>query len=228
MGIFCSEKVIEMNQYENHHITASAKQLYSCHVCLTLNSFDEDHCINCGAKLHSRNKNSMQNTIALLVTSIILYVPANTLPIMYTQYLGEKTASTILGGVITLWSQGSYPIALIIFIASVLVPIAKILALSWLCYSVVTNKGYSFKKNHRLYRLTEFIGRWSMVDVFVVAILVALIQMGTFMSVHPGEAALAFGALVITTMIAAITFDSRLIWEPVNKKPDFEGEMVDG
>lgn len=230
----CDDSYPDSSQYDTSqyskagNITALSRKRCSCHICLSLNPLNAHCCEFCGERLHSRNKNSMQNTIALLVTSIVLYIPANILPIMYTQYFGEKTASTIFGGVLTLWSQGSYPIALIIFFASVLVPVAKIVALSWLCYSVLSNRYRSYKKNHRLYRLTEFVGRWSMVDVFVVAILVALIQMGSFMSVHPGEAALAFGALVITTMIAAITFDSRLIWEPINSTFEFDEEFIDG
>lgn len=166
--------------------------------------------------------------MALLITSLILYIPANLLPIMYTNYLGAKVANTIVGGVLTLWSQGSYPIAIIIFVASVFVPVGKILALGWLCYTVKYNKVRSHQRSHELFRLTEFIGKWSMVDIFVVTVLVALIQMGNFMSILPGEAAIAFGALVITTMLAAFAFDSRLIWEPLNMQATEKQERNDG
>ena len=210
----------------NHaHITAASKQLHSCHVCMTLNGISDSHCHNCNSRIASRNPYSLQNTVALLITSALLYIPANLLPIMYTNYLGEKIANTIIGGVITLWSQGSYPIAIIIFVASVFVPIGKILALGWLCYSVAFNRVRSHQRNHELYRLTEFIGKWSMVDIFVVTVLVALIQMGNFMSILPGEAAIAFGTLVITTMIAAFSFDSRLIWEPLNAPTEEQEEL---
>ena len=206
-------------EYEvKHAISASVKNVQGCHVCLTLNAFSNSHCESCGSKLHSRIKHSLQNTLALLITSIVLYIPANVLPIMYTNVLGQKTANTILGGVITLWQSGSYPIAMVIFVASVLVPIGKIIALFWLCIGVATSKIRSHEKSHQLYRITEFIGRWSMVDVFVVAILVALIQMGNVMSIFPGVAVIAFGAMVVVTMVAAITFDSRLIWDPVNQE----------
>jgi len=131
---------------------------------------------------------------------------------MYTNWLGQKTEITILGGVISLWEPGTYPIAIVIFVASILVPIGKILALSWLCLSVTIKKSDSRRINVELYRLTELIGRWSMVDVFAVAILAALIQMGQVMSVFPGAAALAFAGMVITTMLAAMTFDPRLMW----------------
>ncbi|MCW8875519.1 MAG: paraquat-inducible protein A [Kangiellaceae bacterium] len=202
-------------------VTASSNgKVINCHVCLTLNSCEHNECRICQSKLHSRNKHSLQNTIALLFTGFLFYIPANVMPIMYTNLLGQKTGNTILGGVITLWQQGSYPIALIIFIASVLVPIGKMIALAWLCYGVATDRFSSYQKHHTLYRLTEFIGRWSMVDVFVVAILVALIQMGNLMSIYPGVAAIAFAGMVIATMLAAMTFDPRLIWDPVNAKSD--------
>lgn len=162
-----------------------------------------------------RPSESIQRTWALLFTSIILYIPANLLPIMHTRLLGNDEPSTILGGVILLWQMGSYPVALVIFVASVLVPVGKLIILIWLNYSVQV--GFNGKHNERVfwYRMTEFIGRWSMVDVFVVAILVSLIQLGNTMSIYPGHAALAFCGVVVLTMLAAMTFDTNLIW---NKK----------
>jgi len=155
---------------------------------------------------------SIQTTWALLFTSVLLYIPANILPIMVTNTFGDENASTIVGGVILLWQSGSYPIALIIFVASVLVPIAKIVILCWLNYSVQQGHQQRNQERTRWYRLTEFVGRWSMIDVFVVAVLVSLIQLGNVMSIHPGYAAIAFCAVVITTMLAAMSFDTRLIW----------------
>ena len=159
---------------------------------------------------------SIQTTWALIFTAILLYIPANVLPIMHTSLLGSEEPSTILGGVILLWQMGSYPIAVVIFIASVFVPVAKIIILCWLNYSVQI--GFDRRNNERIfwYRITEFVGRWSMVDVFVVAVLVSLIQLGNIMSIHPGYAALAFCGLVIITMLAAMSFDSRLIWKNAN------------
>ena len=139
---------------------------------------------------------------------------------MYTTKLGNRTGNTILEGVIIFWQQGSYPIALIIFVASVLVPIGKMLALAWLCAGVAHSRFNAHQKHLVLYRITEFIGRWSMVDVFVVAILVALIQVGSIMTILPGAAALAFAGMVITTMIAAHTFDPRLIWDQADDGSD--------
>lgn len=156
---------------------------------------------------------SIQRTWALLITSIILYIPANVLPIMHTRFLGNDEPSTILGGVVLLWQTGSYPIALVIFIASVVVPLGKLIILIWLNYSVQNSKASKYDERIFWYRVTEFIGRWSMVDVFVVAVLVSLIQLGNTMSIYPGPAALAFCGVVVLTMLAAMTFDQRLIWK---------------
>ena len=162
---------------------------------------------------------SIQRTWALLITACILYIPANVLPIMYTELFGQETPNTIIGGVISLWESGSYPVAIVILIASVVVPVAKIVILAWLNFSVQRQKTSSKQLRIRYYRITEAIGRWSMIDVFVVAVLVALIQMGNTLSIYPGQAALAFCAVVFVTMIAAMTFDSRLIWQQWKQLP---------
>ncbi len=206
------------NSHQQTNLTTSAKadgNLIHCSTCMTLNTINLEKCSICGAPLHQRRQFSLQYTMAFLVTGFLLYLPANLYPIMYTTWLNKQTENTIISGIISLWDQGSYPIAVIIFIVSVLVPIIKMLILGWLCYSVSQKKSLSYKKQHKLYRLTEFIGRWSMVDVFVVVILVTLVQMGSFMSVLPGLASIAFAGTVISTMISAILFDSRLIWDPI-------------
>jgi paraquat-inducible protein A len=190
------------------------KQAYnSCSVCASVSDSNSDTCGNCGARLHKRIKHSVQKTWALLITAMFLYVPANILPVMKMKYLGVESSNTILGGVIVLWQHGSYPIALIIFIASVLIPIGKIITLGWLCYSVQSGQNQYCKQKTILYRRTELVGRWSMIDVFVVVVLVALIQMGELMSVYPGWGAVAFGGLVVATVLAAMSFDPRLIWD---------------
>ncbi|MBV1905174.1 MAG: paraquat-inducible protein A [Pseudomonadales bacterium] len=163
------------------------------------------------------SKDSLQQTWAWLITSILLYLPANFSPIMRTRFFGQVTDNTILGGVVTLWEHASYPIAIIVFVASVLVPMVKIVVLGWLCLSVQRGSTFALLEKAELYRVTEFIGRWSMIDVFVVSILVALIQLGNVMSILPGIAALAFSAMVVTSMLAAIAFDPRLLWEGANK-----------
>lgn len=161
---------------------------------------------------------SIQTTWALLLTSILLYIPANILPIMHTNILGSDEPSTIFGGVILLWKMGSYPIAVVIFVASVFVPVAKIVILCWLNYSVQAKQQHAHSERIYWYRITEFVGRWSMIDVFVVAVLVSLIQLGNIMSILPGHAALAFCGVVICTMLAAMSFDSRLIWHETERQ----------
>ncbi len=187
--------------------------LQSCHTCLALVDAAEAVCPRCRSSVHVRIPNSLQRTLALLIAAAILYVPANLLPIMTTDQFGRSTDNTILGGVIVLWNMGSYPVAIVILVASVLVPIGKILTVAALCWTVGSRQPVSARQRITLYRLTEFIGKWSMVDVFVVAILVALIQITGIIVIRPGAAALAFAGVVIVTMLAAESFDPRLIWD---------------
>ncbi|GLS27183.1 paraquat-inducible protein A [Marinibactrum halimedae] len=156
---------------------------------------------------------SVQHTWALLITASLFYLPASLLPIMQTLTLGQDDPNTIFGGVVTLWHHGSYVIASIIFVASVFVPIAKIGALAWLNYSVSVSSSTSPHQRLQLYRITEALGRWSMIDVFVVAVLVSIVQLGNAISIFPGPAALAFTGVVIITMIAAMTFDSTQLFQ---------------
>ncbi len=200
--------------------TAAAHGLATCHTCCKLSPAAIKRCPRCGAALHLRISNSVARTVALGVTAAILYIPANVLPIMTTEQLGRSMDSTILGGVVLLWHHGSYPIAAVIFIASVMVPLSKLFALSALCWSVLTGHQGQPRERAVLYRATEFVGRWSMVDVFVVAILVALIQLGGLLVILPGAAALAFSGVVIITMLAAESFDPRLIWDRLEAEHD--------
>lgn len=193
--------------------TAAARGLACCHTCLKLSPDSEEKCALCGARLHTRFPDSRQRTIALTATGALLYIPANLLPIMTTIQLGDPTESTILGGILLLIHYGSYPIAAVIFVASVMVPIAKLLALGWLSRSISGEQGTGHRQRTRLYRMTELIGKWSMTDVFVVSVLVALIQMGGLLEIRPGPAAIAFGVMVVVTMLAAQSFDPRLIWD---------------
>lgn len=156
---------------------------------------------------------SIQRTWALIITAVTLYIPANILPIMTTRLLGQDEPSTIFGGVVLLWQLGSYPIAIVIFIASVAIPIAKFIALAWLNYSVQKSQIHLTSERIKVYRIAEFIGRWSMVDVFVVIVLASLIQLGNTMSIYPGVATLAFSGSVVLTMLAAMTFEPKLIWQ---------------
>ena len=194
-------------------ISAAEQHLASCHTCCLLVPFDSHRCPRCHASVHLRVPNSIQRTMALVVTASILYIPAMTLPIMRTVSLGTPMDSTVIGGVVVLWQMGSYPIAAVIFIASVFVPVGKLIALSVLCGYVTWGKPFTAKQQTTLYRITELVGKWSMIDVFVVSILVALIKLGDILSFYPGLAAVTFCSVVIITMIAAELFDPRLIWD---------------
>ncbi len=198
--------------------SAAAQGLTSCPTCERLCQSNERTCPRCGTKIVVRKPASIQKTIALLVTATVLYFPANFLPIMRTEQFGNAQTNTILSGVITLWGHGSYVIASIIFFASVLVPIAKMLVLFWLCWSVTRARQHCQGQRAYLYKLTETVGRWSMIDVFVVAILVAMVQLGAALSIQPGPAALSFAGVVAFTMLAASSFDSRLIWDSLAKE----------
>jgi paraquat-inducible protein A len=198
--------------------TARKHRLQSCHCCGFIHNLKEYRCNRCNSHLHSRIPFSLQKTWAYLFTGIILYIPANLYPIMHTTLLGSDEPSTILGGVVLLWQHGSYPIALIVFIASIMVPIAKMLALFWLAYSVQTGHQHKIQERIWMYRMTELIGRWSMIDVFVVAVLVALVQLGGLVSITPGIAVIAFASVVIMTMLSALSFDPRLIWDNLTHK----------
>ena len=193
--------------------TAAHEGLVSCHVCHKLAPIKQKTCDRCHTPLHVRTPNSIQYTLAFLVTAMIFYIPANLYPIMNTSLLGELTESTIIGGVLLFIEHDSYFIAAIIFTASVLIPIAKMLILIWLCYATSSASHLSGSELTRLYRVTEFIGKWSMIDIFVVAILVALVQVTGIMSITPGLAARAFALVVILTMLAATKLDVRLIWD---------------
>lgn len=187
-------------------------QLSACHQCGVLT--EEAYCPRCHTATQLRDPFSLQKVLAFTVTSLVCYLPANLLPIMSTSTLtGGETPSTIIGGVLTLWQLQSYPIAIIIFVASVLVPLIKLLLLFWLSYCVWRPNQSGPILHTGLYRLIEFVGKWSMLDVFVVAILVALIQLGGVMTVLPGAGALFFAGTVILSMLAAHAFDPRLLWD---------------
>lgn len=192
----------------------------SCHLCLKLADVSAHHCPRCGSSLHARKPDSIQRTMALLLTAAVLYIPANVLPIMYTDQLATTSESTIIGGVILLVKLDSIPIAAVIFIASVLVPLGKIVAMFYLCYMITFGSIGSERQLTVLYRITELMGKWSMIDVFVVAVLVALIQLQGLLVFRPGAAALAFGGVVIVTIFAAESFDPRLLWDKLEAERD--------
>ena len=165
-----------------------------------------------------RTGNSLQRTMALLITASILYVPANIYPIMITEALGVEEYSTIMGGVILLIKLGSIPVAAVIFIASVMVPSAKLAAMYYLVWSVERNQRENQRQRTKMYLIAEFIGKWSMIDVFVVAILVALVHLGGLLVIRPGIAAYSFAVVVLVTMVAAELFDPRLMWDQLEEE----------
>ncbi|WP_456380163.1 paraquat-inducible protein A [Thiolapillus sp.] len=164
--------------------------------------------------MHSRLPHSVARTWALLLASMILYVPANVYPVMKNTYLGAESSNTILSGVVLFLKEGDWLLAFVIFTASIVVPLLKMCSLLYLLMNVhrppVARRA---RQQTVLYRVTELVGRWSMVDVFVIGILTALVQMGAISTVEPGIGAMAFGAVVVLTMLAAISFDPRLIWD---------------
>jgi len=196
-------------------MNAAAQQVYVCSACSTLSRAAPggERCPRCGAVLTFRKPHSLARTWAFLVAAIILYVPANVLPVMHTEWLTGAQDDTILSGVLYLLWSGSWPLALVVFIASISVPLLKIVTLGGLAASVHLRSTWQPRTRARAYRVVEFIGRWSMLDIFVVAILAALVKAKALAHIEPGPGALAFAAVVVLTMLAAMSFDPRLIWD---------------
>ena len=202
--------------------TARRLGLIACHTCGLLSRRVSAHsamrCPRCGCRLHDRIPRSLSRSWAFLIAAVVLYVPANLLPIMHLTSLGQTQSDTILSGVLFLLLHGMWPLALIVFVASIVVPILKILIMGYLLLSVQFGAHARALDRTRLYRFTEFVGRWSMVDVFVVTVLVALVHLGQLANVAAGTGAVYFAAVVILTMLAAKSFDPRLIWDAVDRK----------
>jgi paraquat-inducible protein A len=198
-------------------LTAQKAGLISCHSCHLLCKKPKwsavIRCPRCGARLHPRKPDSIARTWALVLAALIFYIPANVLPITIVISMGKAQSDTIMSGVIYFIHSGMWPIALIIFIASVFVPLVKLMILAFLLISVQRKSGWRSKDRTKLYRIIEIIGRWSMLDIFVVTILVALVNLGALATIHAGPGALFFGAVVVTTILAAMSFDPRLIWD---------------
>jgi paraquat-inducible protein A len=199
--------------------SAAARGLARCQSCGKVTPIEAGHCPRCHAPLHLRKANSLQRTVALTLGAVMLYLPANLLPVLRVQSsLKGGQENTILNGVVQFWQNGDYLVALIIFLASVMIPILKVLAIVVLCLSAYSGRWP--RAMTRLYRVTDYIGRWSMVDVFVVAILVGVVQLGGVMTINAGEGAVAFAGVVLLTMLAAHSFDPRLIWDAAARKSD--------
>ena len=198
-------------------LTARKAGLLACTVCHLLSPDGTGNCPRCGAALHSRKPDSIARSWALMIAAAIFYIPANLLPMTTVTSLGMVQSDTIMSGVVYFVQSGSWPIALVIFIASIFVPLLKLFILSYLLLSVQYKSHFRPKDRTRLYLITEAVGRWSMLDIFVVTILVALVNLGALATIQAGPAALYFAAVVVLTMLAAMSFDPRLIWDAKEK-----------
>ena len=202
-------------------LTASDAGLMTCLTCGLLSrppASGAAACPRCRTRLHRRKPASLVRTWTFLVAAMVLYLPANILPIMETDSLFQSQSDTILSGVVFLWHNGSWPLAIIVFVASITVPLLKMIAMLTLLIAVHRGVNIHCADLTRLYRLLELIGRWSMLDIFVVAILVTLVQLQLVATVTPGKGALAFGAVVVLTMLATMSFDPRLIWDSASEE----------
>ena len=200
--------------------------LIACHTCGLLSRRPASGaalvCPRCDGHLHARKPGGTSRAWALMIAAYILFIPANALPIMATGSLFGAQQDTILSGVVYLWHSGSWPLAALVFFASIIVPLGKLLILTYLLVSVELRSVRHRRGRARLYRLLEFIGRWSMLDIYVVTLLSALVQLKSLASITPMPGALAFGGVVVLTMLAAMAFDPRLIWDTARPSPSRE------
>jgi len=193
----------------------AALGLIGCEACglVVEHAIAEAPCPRCGSPLHARKPDSLNRSWAFLVAAFILYLPANLLPVLHSSKLFKEWSDTIMSGVVSLWHDGSYDLAIVVFTASVVVPLLKMGALALLLVQVQRGSSYLPRERTRLYRILEFIGHWSMLDVFAVALLIALVHFGSLANAEPGAGIVAFGAVVVLTMLATMSFDPRLIWD---------------
>lgn len=210
-------------------VCATDVDLAMCDVCGQLGELVKSHrCQRCGTRLHRRKPDCVGRTWALLIAAYVLYIPANWLPIMETRSLFGVQRDTILSGVAFLWNSGSWVLSIIVFIASVVVPLLKLLSMSLLVISVQIRTRMPPLPRIRLYRLLELIGRWSMLDVYVVAILVALVRAQSLATMAPGPGVLAFACVVVLSMLATSAFDPRLIWDTAEQSEINEDVLANG
>jgi len=196
--------------------SAAQAGLLACRTCGLLSRANRAtvsaKCPRCGARISAHLDRSHQSTWAFIIAAAICYIPANTLPVMVTKTVGGTHPDTILGGVVRLYETGSWPLAVIVLVASVMIPLGKLAALGHLAVSVRRRAVVHAHDRARLYRIVEAIGRWSMLDVFITTFVVALVQLGPLMTVKPGAGVFFFMAVVILTMLASHSFDPRSIW----------------
>jgi paraquat-inducible protein A len=199
---------------------AQDKKILNCHTCGFL-SFETDHhqhCIRCDSPLHHRINNSIETTWALLLAAVVLLIPANLYPVMTVIRFGQGEPNTIMSGVLHLIESGMWGLAMIVFVASIVVPVMKLMILTFLLISVQNKSNWRPRDRTLLYRVTEVVGAWSMVDIFLVGLLSALVSLDALSTIRPGIGAVFFAGAVVITMFAAQSFDSRLIWDNVKEK----------
>ena len=204
---------MERPEQDRKVISARDMGLVCCRRCTGIWPAETKRCGRCGKKLVVRDWHSLQRVWALLLVGLMCYIPANLYPMRRTRTLLSVQQDTIIGGAISFIEYGSYFVAAVILVASVVIPLAKFLAIGFLAISVTRPSSVSAHQRQLLYEVVEYIGRWSMIDIFVVAIMSSLVQLNTLVAVQPGIASLFFALSVIFTMLAAQAFDSRLIWD---------------
>jgi paraquat-inducible protein A len=194
---------------------ARALNVRLCHGCGLACDLarSRDRCPRCGARLQRRKPNSVARTWAFMLAALVCYIPANVMPVMYTNLFGNRVDSTIIAGVADFWNSGAWDIAVIIFIASIGIPAVKFVALTVLLMTVQRNTRRARRQRARLYRFVEVIGYWSMLDVLVVALVAALVKFQRLGDIEPRPGIVFFGLVVVLTMLAAMSFDPRLIWD---------------
>jgi len=198
-------------------LTAASKGIIGCEACGLAQRFlpttQRLVCSRCGSGMHFRKPNSISRTWALVIAAYVLIIPANLMPVMATGSLFGTEKDTIFGGVVFLWTSDSQILAIILFCASIVIPFAKLISLTFLLISVQIRSSWKPRVRARLYRMVEAIGRWSMIDVYVATMLTALVQFGNLMNIRAGAGAIAFATVVVLTIFAAKSFDPRLIWD---------------
>ena len=244
LKFFNPKKATEKVQTDNEHMhfaTAKDLSMVVCHSCGLLNpiviaavalpvTYKHSHCSRCHSVLHERKPSSLERTWALMLAAAMMYIPANLLPMTTTSSLMGEQQDTIMSGVIYFWHNQDYLVAFVIFTASIFIPMLKLMILIFLL--LVVRKQSTDKQRWRpeqcafLYRVVEFVGRWSMIDVFVVSLLTALIQMQALASIIAGPGAVAFGAVVVLTMLASLSFDPRIIWDNYYKTPVIQSNQI--
>jgi paraquat-inducible protein A len=211
------------------YVTAARAGYITCHACGNVEVRAQtaqyaqsvrQRCSRCGATLHQRKPDSLMRTWAMLIAAALLYIPANLLPILHTTSLFGEEDDTIMSGVVYFWTSGDWPLAAIVFVASILVPMLKLTVLAMLAFTAQRRSNWRPLERAKLYRIVEHIGRWSMLDVFVITLTVALVRFGSLAVITAGWGALAFAAVVVLTMIASLQFDPRLIWDGVDNDDD--------